>query len=124
VPAPFLSGPTTHCTSGCFQQAAAPLPRRRRMMPPSSQRCRSRHVTRHSQDKKTPIGRCPSQVAVHHSSKWNGGPSGTTPRPANALRPCLVPQFSPKFHYAKRRFPVTSKCRQMHGVLNVDEIKN
>jgi hypothetical protein len=29
-----------------------------------------------------------------------------------------------KFHYAKRRFPVTSKCRQMHGVLNVDEIKN
>jgi hypothetical protein len=38
--------------------------------------------------------------------------------------PCLVPQFSPKFHYAKRRFSVTSKCRQMHGVLNVDEIKN
>jgi hypothetical protein len=30
----------------------------------------------------------------------------------------------PKFHYAKRKFPVTSKCRQMHGVLNVDEIKN
>jgi hypothetical protein len=32
--------------------------------------------------------------------------------------------FSPKFHYAKRRFSITSKCQQMHGVLNVDEIKN
>jgi hypothetical protein len=30
----------------------------------------------------------------------------------------------PKFHYAKKKFPVTLKCRQMHGVLNVDEIKN
>jgi hypothetical protein len=29
-----------------------------------------------------------------------------------------------KFYYAKRRFSVTSKYRQMHGVLNVDEIKN
>jgi hypothetical protein len=36
----------------------------------------------------------------------------------------LYPKFSPKFYYAKRRFPITSKCRQMHGVLNVDEIKN
>jgi hypothetical protein len=33
-------------------------------------------------------------------------------------------QILPKFYYAKRRFPVTSKCRQMYGVLNVDEIKN
>jgi hypothetical protein len=40
------------------------------------------------------------------------------------LGPCLVPQFSPKFYYAKRRFSVTSKCRQMHRILNVDEIKN
>jgi hypothetical protein len=30
----------------------------------------------------------------------------------------------PKFHYTKRRFPITSKCWQMHEVLNVDEIKN
>jgi hypothetical protein len=29
-----------------------------------------------------------------------------------------------KMHYAKRRFPVTSNLRYMHGVLNVDEIKN
>jgi hypothetical protein len=40
------------------------------------------------------------------------------------LRPCLVPQIHPKFYYAKRRFPITSKYRHMHGVLNVDEIKN
>jgi hypothetical protein len=40
------------------------------------------------------------------------------------LRPRLVSKFSPKFHYAKRRFSITSKCRQMHGILNVDEIKN
>jgi hypothetical protein len=39
-------------------------------------------------------------------------------------RPCLVPNSSPKFHYVKRRFLITLKCRQMHGVLNVDEIKN
>jgi hypothetical protein len=38
--------------------------------------------------------------------------------------PGLVPNFSPKFHYAKRRFSVTSKCRHMYEVLNVDEIKN
>jgi hypothetical protein len=37
--------------------------------------------------------------------------------------PCLVPPILPKFHYAKRRFSVTLKCRQMHGVLNIDEIK-
>jgi hypothetical protein len=34
------------------------------------------------------------------------------------------PNSLPKFHYAKRKFPVTSKCRQMHGILNIDEIKN
>jgi hypothetical protein len=39
-------------------------------------------------------------------------------------RPCLDAKFSPKFHYAKRRFSITSKCRHMHGVLNIDEIKN
>jgi hypothetical protein len=33
-------------------------------------------------------------------------------------------QILPKFYYAKRRFPITSKCMQMHGVLNVDKIKN
>jgi hypothetical protein len=33
--------------------------------------------------------------------------------------PCLVPKFSPKFYYAKERFSITSKCWQMHGVLNV-----
>jgi hypothetical protein len=36
-------------------------------------------------------------------------------------RLCLVP---PKMHYTKRRFPVTSNLLYIHGVLNVDEIKN
>jgi hypothetical protein len=40
------------------------------------------------------------------------------------LSPGLVPPILPKFHYTKRKFSITSKCRQMHGVLNVDEIKN
>jgi hypothetical protein len=40
------------------------------------------------------------------------------------FRPGLVPNFSPKFYYAKRRFSVTSKYRHMYIVLNVDEIKN
>jgi hypothetical protein len=39
-------------------------------------------------------------------------------------RPCLDAKCSPKFHYIKRRFLITSKCRHMHGILNVDEIKN
>jgi hypothetical protein len=38
--------------------------------------------------------------------------------------PCLDPKYFPKLHYAKRRFPVTSKYRHMYGVVNVDEIKN
>jgi hypothetical protein len=44
--------------------------------------------------------------------------------PSSTIWPCLFPQFSFKFHYTKRRFFVTLKCRQMHGVINVDEIKN
>jgi hypothetical protein len=36
---------------------------------------------------------------------------------------CLDTKFHPKFHYTKRRFPVTSKYRHMHGVLNIDKIK-
>jgi hypothetical protein len=43
---------------------------------------------------------------------------------AGFLFSCLVPPILPKFHYAKRRFSVTLKCWQMHGVLNVDKIKN
>jgi hypothetical protein len=39
-------------------------------------------------------------------------------------RPGLVPNFSPKLHYAKRKFSIISKYRQIYGVLNVDEIKN
>jgi hypothetical protein len=33
-------------------------------------------------------------------------------------------QIHPKFHYVKRRFLITSKCRYIYGVLNLDEIKN
>jgi len=40
------------------------------------------------------------------------------------LRPRLVHPNSRIWHYAKRRFPVTSNLRYMYGVLNVDEIKN
>jgi hypothetical protein len=32
--------------------------------------------------------------------------------------------FHTKKHCAEKRFPVTSNLRYMHGVLNVDEIKN
>jgi hypothetical protein len=33
-------------------------------------------------------------------------------------------QFLKKKYYVKKRFSVTSNLRYMHGVLNVDEIKN
>jgi hypothetical protein len=36
----------------------------------------------------------------------------------------LGPKFILKFYYAKRRFSITSKCRHIYGVQNVDEIKN
>jgi hypothetical protein len=40
------------------------------------------------------------------------------------IGPCLDAKFFPKFHYAKKKFSITLKCRHMYGVLNVDEIKN
>ena len=43
---------------------------------------------------------------------------------ATLFSPRLVTPKSKFWHYAKRRFPVTSNLRYMHGVLNVDEIKN
>jgi hypothetical protein len=42
----------------------------------------------------------------------------------NSAGPGLDPKFFLKFHYVKRRFSITSKCWQMHEVLNLDEIKN
>jgi hypothetical protein len=43
---------------------------------------------------------------------------------AAKAEPRLDAKFFCKFYYAKRRFSITSKCRHMHEVLNVDEIKN
>jgi hypothetical protein len=37
---------------------------------------------------------------------------------------CLVLNFNLKFYYVKKKILITSKYRHMHGVLNVDEIKN
>jgi hypothetical protein len=54
---------------------------------------------------------------LHKSSTW--WPNCRLP-----YRPGLVPDLVSKFHCAKRRFPITLKYWQMHGVLNVDEIKN
>jgi hypothetical protein len=42
----------------------------------------------------------------------------------DGTRPWFSSNFIPKFYYVKRRFPITSKCRQIHKVLNIDEIKN
>jgi hypothetical protein len=44
-----------------------------------------------------------------------------TPKFSNPT--CLVPNSYPQFHYIKRRFSIASKCRHMHEVLNIDEIK-
>jgi hypothetical protein len=35
----------------------------------------------------------------------------------------LDTKFHNKFHYAKRKFVITSKYQHMHRVLNIDEIK-
>ena len=58
-----------------------------------------------------------SQHACTHSDLPN--PTQTT-KPS----PCLVTPKSKFWHYTKRRFPVTSNLRYMHGVLNIDKIKN
>jgi hypothetical protein len=50
--------------------------------------------------------------------------TGIFPIPAFSYENELIPRFLLKFHYTKRRFPVTSKCRHIYGVLNIDEIKN
>jgi hypothetical protein len=60
---------------------------------------------------------CPSNRRIGQSC-WLPYPFG-----AWAL-PCLDAKFFLQFHYVKRRFPITSKCRHIYGVLNVDEIKN
>jgi hypothetical protein len=58
-------------------------------------------------------------------------PKGSDPRVVDkstrhtaSPMPYLDPKFFPKFYYVKRKFLITSKYRQMHGVLNVDKIKN
>jgi hypothetical protein len=38
--------------------------------------------------------------------------------------PCLVSNFNPQIILCKKKIPITSKYQHMHGVLNVDEIKN
>jgi hypothetical protein len=50
--------------------------------------------------------------------------NSVAPRLDKGHRACLDAKFFLKFYYVKRRFPITSKCRHMYGVLNVDEIKN
>jgi hypothetical protein len=40
------------------------------------------------------------------------------------LGPCLDAKFQPQIPLCKKKIPITSKCRHMYGVLNVDEIKN
>jgi hypothetical protein len=40
------------------------------------------------------------------------------------LGPIVVSAAELSLYYAKRRFSITSKCQQMHEVLNIDEIKN
>jgi hypothetical protein len=63
-------------------------------------------------------------VAYFSTIVTNEYPVPTNIPHPESLGPCLDAKFSLKFHYAKRRFPITSKCRYMHEVLNIDEIKN
>jgi hypothetical protein len=83
-----------------------------------------RRYTRHSHQRNFPL--------KHHGLSPSP-PLSSSDRlrpPLPLLWPCLDAlalfrsQISPKFYYAKRRFHITSKYRHMHGVLNVDEIKN
>jgi hypothetical protein len=68
-------------------------------------------------------GRCHSTRPWSHCLGTEAKVPGES-LPLRLFRPGLDPKYLPKFHYVKRRFPITLKCRHMHGVLNVDEIKN
>jgi hypothetical protein len=39
-------------------------------------------------------------------------------------RPCLDTKFASQISLWKKKIPITSKCWHMHGVQNIDEIKN
>jgi hypothetical protein len=65
-----------------------------------------------------------ANIQIKLSCSLAGGQSGFQLQRQTRLGPCLVFNFSLKFYYAKRRFSVTSKYWHMHGVINVDEIKN
>jgi hypothetical protein len=43
---------------------------------------------------------------------------------SNEIGRRAISKFTSKFYYVKMRFPITLKCRQMHEVLNVDDIIN
>jgi hypothetical protein len=43
---------------------------------------------------------------------------------SETLRPCLDTKFTSQISLCKKKIPITSKCRHMHGVQNRDEIKN
>jgi hypothetical protein len=43
---------------------------------------------------------------------------------AKKLGPCLDPKFHPQISLCKKKILITSKCRHMHVVLNIDEITN
>jgi hypothetical protein len=48
-----------------------------------------------------------------------------TPKPLNVITLALFSsQFLPQIPLCKKKISITSKCRHMYGVLNVDEIKN
>jgi hypothetical protein len=66
----------------------------------------------------------PKHAHEHDGTFWPLLEVPAAALPAAISRPCLDAKYFPKFYYAKRRFPVTSKYRHMYGVLNVDEIKN
>jgi hypothetical protein len=40
------------------------------------------------------------------------------------VEPCLVSRICPQISLCKKKILITSKCRHMHGVLDIDEIKN
>jgi hypothetical protein len=60
---------------------------------------------------------------VRYTASQQAGDTMSGP-PGARLGACLDIKFFPKFHYANKKFPITSKCRYMYEVLNVDEIKN
>jgi hypothetical protein len=66
----------------------------------------------------------PSGRRASGTPSWTSRTGRTRTTRGTATRACLDTKFTSQIPLCKKKIPITSKCRHMHGVQNGDEIKN